>query len=124
MLTRLIRNSVQFVRQPQLSRFLCQTTSENEHGKRMAVMYTCKVCGTRQGPKSFSKKSYDEGVVLITCESCKNHHILADNLGWFSDLNGKRNIEDILAEKGETVTRLTTNDPNQSWEFRLEKKDE
>ncbi|CRK96452.1 CLUMA_CG009871, isoform A [Clunio marinus] len=72
--------------------------------KKMQMMYTCKVCGTRNS-QTISKVAYTQGVVIVRCSGCENNHLVADNLGWFKDK--KVNIEDILREKGEEVRKVT-----------------
>ena len=69
------------------------------------MAYTCGKCGHKQA-RTFSRKSYEEGVVLIRCENCDSLHLIADNLGWFEDESV--NIEQIMARKGEKVqTNIT-----------------
>lgn len=81
--------------------------STSEVGKlteRFQLIYTCKKCNTRN-EAYISKIAYTKGVVIVCCQGCNARHLIADNLKWFSDQ--KKNIEDILAAKGESVIKVT-----------------
>ncbi|KAI9886363.1 MAG: phospholipase C type enzyme [Watsoniomyces obsoletus] len=52
-----------------------------------------------------SGQAYHKGTVLITCPGCKNRHVISDHLMIFSEQG--RSLEDILKEKGETITKAT-----------------
>ncbi|CAG8531144.1 1004_t:CDS:2 [Ambispora leptoticha] len=69
---------------------------------RLEISFTCKVCKHRS-TKQMSRQAYDHGVVIIQCIVCKNHHLIADHLGWFRD--ERTTIETLMAEQGEKVQR-------------------
>jgi len=65
------------------------------------IEFTCTVCQGRVC-KTFSKHSYEKGVVLIRCSGCQNLHLIADNLGFTG--YAEKNIEDVANARGEAYT--------------------
>ena len=46
------------------------------------------------------------GIVVVRC-GCDKQHLIADNFGWFGP---HKNIEEILAERGEEVRRMDSDE--------------
>lgn len=82
------------------------TDDSTSSAARLHMVFTCAKCETR-AVKLFSKNAYQNGVVIVTCPGCDARHLIADNLGWFGD---EKNIEEVLARKGESVTHITDGD--------------
>lgn len=59
------------------------------------IMFTCNVCEMRTS-KRISKQAYYNGIVIIRCTGCDNHHLIADNYNWFGQ--GKRCVNDVIYE--------------------------
>lgn len=87
-------------------------TDENEQSTlaeepKLSLTFTCTAneCGHRS-THQFTKRSYERGIVLVQCPSCKNRHLIADHLGWFTDTKDQpKTVEQIVAAHGGRVRR-------------------
>ena len=73
-------------------------------GRKMAIVFTCKVCNTRSA-KQFTEQAYNHGVVIVKCPECLNQHLIADRLGFFED--DSWDIETAMKASGEKFTTVT-----------------
>ena len=48
--------------------------------------------------RSFSRRAYDYGVVIVQCPGCSARHLVADRLGWFGE---RGSVEDFLRQRGQ-----------------------
>ncbi|KAJ6149912.1 hypothetical protein N7471_001111 [Penicillium samsonianum] len=77
------------------------------------ITFTCKPCGHRSAHR-MSKQGYHRGTVLIQCPSCDSRHVMSDHLGVFFEK--KTTLEDLLKEKGQTLTHGHTEGNLEFWE--------
>ena len=90
-------------RLPALSRHSRQLSNDTVQIKpKLQITFTCKACDHRSSHE-MTKQAYTSGTVLIQCPSCKNRHLIADNLKIFSD--SRINVEDILKAKGQSIQK-------------------
>ena len=47
--------------------------------------------------RSFSRRAYDNGIVIVQCPSCSVKHLVADRLGWFGEPGS---VEDFMKQRG------------------------
>jgi len=76
---------------------------------RLSLTFTCTAggCGHRSSHQ-FTKRAYENGLVIIQCPSCKNRHLIADHIGWFKEIEGMggyKDVEGFMKAKGEDVNR-------------------
>ncbi len=45
-------------------------------GRGLVMVFTCSKCDTRSA-KSFSRRAYDHGLVLVRCPGCDSQHLVA-----------------------------------------------
>ncbi|OQR77788.1 DNL-type zinc finger protein-like [Tropilaelaps mercedesae] len=67
--------------------------------RRLYLRFKCGPCGLSV-EKWLSKQAYDHGVIIVTCDGCKNRHLIADNLGWFPDVDRKKlpKVQEVMME--------------------------
>ncbi|KAI0425433.1 DNL zinc finger-domain-containing protein [Xylaria sp. FL1042] len=80
------------------------TTPRKQLEPHYQLTFTCVPCAARS-THVVSKQGYHRGSVLISCPSCRNRHIISDNLNIFGDR--KITVEDLLRERGQLVKRGT-----------------
>lgn len=79
------------------------------HSETLKLGYLCKVCHKRS-TKNISKQAYKHGVVIVACPGCSTNHLIIDNIGWFKNAKGLRNIDDVIAANTGHIRKIVTDE--------------
>uniref|UniRef100_A0A1B0A4H6 DNL-type domain-containing protein n=1 Tax=Glossina pallidipes TaxID=7398 RepID=A0A1B0A4H6_GLOPL len=67
---------------------------------KIQSLCTCKACSMRS-IKMTPRLAYYKGFVVVKYDGVSDKHLVANDINWFNDLNGRNTVEDILKEKDE-----------------------
>eukprot|EP01040_Poterioochromonas_malhamensis_P012302 gene12301-13455_t len=73
--------------------------------QKFMMMYTCNMCNHRNA-HMIAKIAYEKGMVITTCASCRQRHLIADNQERMDMPEMPRRVEHLLQNLGQKVQKM------------------
>ncbi|CAM9655236.1 unnamed protein product [Pylaiella littoralis] len=73
--------------------------------RKITLSFTCNMC---DGHSSYqiNRVSFMQGIVVLWCKTCKQKHLIADNVGKLDFPEFGRNLEEFMSKEGNPVKRV------------------
>lgn len=71
-----------------------------------------------------NRVAFYEGIVVARCKTCDSKHLVADNISKLDFAGGRLTLDQIMASKGEDVTRIDLSSSPDLSKYNLQYKDD